>query len=358
VAQFGKDKSFADWQVDEVYNSTFGSIPAGTTYVDLLKGIDLRPTLNKKIQEEYERKAAITTGSPLMATGTSYSTTSGSIPVLFQTFVDPGVYDQTVRDTPLASGLIRRVTNKGMFADIDKRTALPTATWKAEMASLESAVSTYTRTAAPMKFMYGTGEISGPALAASNSQGWVNVLGEEQAAQYRALKELEENTIINGDTTSATYTDGFNGLIAAIDTNYTDKSAAELQLADIDTALQTCREAKGHPNLMVTDWRTYYRVQQLMRPIMQAQSGQALNFGFPSISYEGIPIVPDQFMPTSGSGREFLVLDTSTIEMRVLQDATYVEAAKTADFFKFFISQYETMVVKNEAFCYRIYGLA
>lgn len=349
---------FAEGTEDAFYQRSFGNMPTKTKYLDLLSGVDIR----KDEQRMTEIKATVTTSSSLMAIGTSYSTTSGSIPVLFPTIVDSKLYDLTIRDTPLASGLIPRVTNRGLFADYVKRTAIQTATWKAESAALPTGSSTYSRVATPIKFAYAIGAVSGPALAASASQGFLNVLQIEVEGAYRSLKELEENTIINGDTTSSTYTDGFNGLIASITTNTSDKDDAELVLGDLDVAEQKIREAKGHPNLIVVDWYGFNRIRALIRPILTASTGQnTLNFGFQNVIYNNMVVVPDLFMPTTAGARECLVLDTQTqnnIQLRVLQDATYVEMAKTADELKFYISLYETMIIVNEEWGYRIYDLA
>lgn len=350
---------------DVMYVKSFGAMPSGTVYLDAIKGIDKRSTELANSQEiKAEMKASITTTSPLMATGTSYTTTSGSIPVLFPTIVDPVIYDITKIDTPLANGGIPRVTNRGFYADYVKRTAKQTATWKGEGAALPSLTSTYTRAAAPIRFAYATGEMSGPAIAAQNSQQWVNIFQEEVRMAVISLKELEENTIINGDTTNATYTNAFNGLIASTTTNTSNKSGAELQLSELDTAFQTIREAKGHPSLIVTDNRTFNRLKQLIRPWIVIQNGPSVNFGFETLQYENVPIIWDLKMPTTATNRELLVLDTTNdaggpnIQMRVLQDVTYVEKARTYDAISFYVALYETMIVINEAWNYRIYNLA
>jgi hypothetical protein len=44
------------------------------------------------------------------------------------------------------------------------------------------------------------------------------------------------------------------------------------------------------------------------------------------------------------------VLDTNVIEMRVLQDVSYEELAKTNDSVKFMLKCYETLVVKAPQF--------
>lgn len=355
--------------LDELrYSMSFPNIGNKSVYLDMMRGIDIRndegfmSEMKSRYGMDLEAKGPLVTTSNLMATGTTYSATSGSIPTLLPTWVDQKLYDVTKRDTPLASGLIPRVTNIGLFADYIVRTAVPTAVWQAEAASLASTSGTYTRYAQAMKFAYAVGEVSGPMIVASKV--WQNALTYEIEAQYKALKYLEENTIINGDTTSATYTYGFNGLIALTDTNYTNAAGtAEITLAQIDGALATIRQTYyGDPDLAVTDWRTFYRIKQLMRDFIRYNEvGATMNFGFENIVYEGrIPIIPDVFMPSTPTAREFLLLTVhkeNNIQIRVLQEATMEELAKTADSYKFVIKEYCTMICVKEAWNHRWYNL-
>lgn len=364
MAQIGSSDGV---NTDLVYMNSFGNLPNGTVYmhvpavpVEEAKARTVTPWGTEEI------KSVLTSTSPLMATGTQYSATSGSIPVLLPTFVDSQLYDLTRRDTPLASGLLARVTNRGIFADIVKRTVLPTAKFKPEGSALTSDVATYTRAARKMSFLYATGEVSGPMIIAS--QVWQSALQLETEAHFRALKEMEENCIINGNPTSSTVDGGvtdenaFSGFVALITTNTLNKSAATITLANIRDAIRTIREAKGHPNLIVTDYKTLDDVKALIQDQLRYPNpGVQIAWGIQAIEFEGIPMIPDLFMSTTASSREMYVLDTVTqnnIQIRVLQDATLEELAKTGDSYKFTIKEYITLVIAQEAWCYRIYGLA
>lgn len=352
--------------MDELrYNLSFPGIPNKTPYLDVLRGVDVRKeeAFQNGIKSMYglnlEAKGPLLTSSNLMATGTTYSATSGSIPVLLPTWVDQKLYDITLRDTPLASGLIPRVTNNGLFADYVRRATISSAVWNVEGAALTSVQSGYDRHAMPIKYAYAVGEVSGPMMVASKV--WQNALQLEMEAQYRSLKYLEETAIINSTGTGTTYGNAFTGFIGAVTTNVDNGSGtSEIELADLDTAFQTIREAYGHPNLIVTDWRTYNRLKQLLRPYLRYGETNKLNFGFEAMEYENIPIIPDLFMPTTGTGRELHIYDTQTmnnVQMRVLQEATMEELAKTADSYKFMIKLYETMIFVNQLWCYRFYNL-
>ncbi|MBW6469630.1 MAG: DUF5309 domain-containing protein [Methanosarcinaceae archaeon] len=348
------------------YTSSFGDTPDKTVYLHT----PITEVKSLQIDKRLEIKSALTTSSPLMATGTTYSGTSGSIPVLLPTIVDPVLYDLTKRDTPLASGIIPRMTNKGLFADYITMTAPATAVVNGEMGGLNSSTATYARSAQKMSYIYAVGEVSGPMQVAS-AQQWKDALNLMIPSEYQALKELEENLIINGNPTvddydgSVTDVRGFTGLINGITTNTTNKSGAKISLQNITDAFRTIREAYGRPTICVTDYKTLSDVKGLIFDVLRYPAPTAtVNFGIENILYEGVPIMPDLFMPTSGSGREMLILDTSSgmgganIQMRVLQDAVFEELAKTSDSYKFMIKSYLTMIIVDETRCYRIYGCA
>lgn len=354
--------------LDELrYGLSFGNMPNKTTYLDRVNGVDKTPQLRAEAKSRAmlpEEAKALSTGSQLFATGTNYSATSGSIPVLVPTYVDEQLYLFTKRDTPLANGGIPRVTNKSLFADYVKQTTLKVAKFKPELGALDETQSTYVRAAKPVKYMYSTGVISGPLLVAGAE--WNSALAAETEASYRSLKELEENTIINGNPTSGTV-DGtasdenaYTGLIQSFTTNTSNQSGANISLNLIRTGYTTIREAKGHPSLSVTDNTTYTTLKGILQEALRypVSGSKDIDFGIENIAIDGIPIIPDLFMPTTATARELLIMDTKSIQMRSLQEATFEEGAKTLDAYKFWIKQYQTLLVLYEPWDYRIYNLA
>ena len=349
---------------EALYNGSFGSMANHTKYLDRLEYQDVKSETWLDLREEV--KAALTTDGHLMATGTTYSDTSGSIPTLLPTVVDDKLYDLTIRDTPLANGAIPRVTNKGMFADYITQSALASALWEGEQSGATPTTGTYARTAAQIKFLRSFGEITGPMLVASNV--WKNAMTLEVAAHQRAVKELEENTIINGNPTTddtdggVTDAEAFSGFIASVTTNTEDKNDAELTITDIREGIVKIRQAYGHPNLCVTDYNSFDVLKGEMQNLLRYPAPTAnISFGIENITFEGIPVIVDLFMPTTDNAREFHIWDTQTqnnVQMRVLQDTTYAELAKTTDTTKFMIKEYLTMIMIKEAWCHRIYDLS
>ncbi|MBU2185386.1 MAG: DUF5309 domain-containing protein [Gammaproteobacteria bacterium] len=354
-------------QANYMYDRQFGSMVEGTVYLDGV-GTDRRPQIAERVKSFVEEriKSALTTQSPLLATGTYYSTTSGSIPVLLPTIVDPVLYDKMRIEYPLASGVIPRVTQKGLYVDVIRNTALPSPIWGAEMSAVQPDTATYDRVPSQVKFMYCAGQISGPMMVVA-PQMWKDMLGKEIERHLLAMKELEENTIINGDTTSSTYTNGFNGLVAGITTNYSDKGTAQLELDDIDTAYYTTRDKRGAPDVGVTDFKTFNRLRALLKDyfILQGAEKDTIVMNLHSkITYMGITFFPDHKCPTASNEREMLILTVNkasaggpNIQMRVLQEPTIEDLAKDRDAYSFLMKAYLTMVIIFEDWCYRLYDL-
>ena len=64
------------------------------------------------------------------------------------------------------------------------------------------------------------------------------------------------------------------------------------------------------------------------------------------------------FMSNASGSKAMYFLDLSVWEMRVLQDLTYEELAKTADSEKFMLKIYEALICKNTAFSSSITGIS
>ncbi|KKK50233.1 hypothetical protein LCGC14_3127090, partial [marine sediment metagenome] len=56
------------------------------------------------------------------------------------------------------------------------------------------------------------------------------------------------------------------------------------------------------------------------------------------------------FLSNTAGSKEIYFLDTDVIEMRVLQDMTYEDLAKTNDSQKFFLKIYECLIIRVTTF--------
>lgn len=355
-------------------------LPENMVMSDGMSNYDVRKSIGEEmIAGGFSIRKALST------TLSTYS--AGTLPVLIPVYVDPEIVDATRRATPLVE-LIPRVTNYGKTADFNCITTIASAQALAEDASLTEQNDTYYRTSIAVKYIYSVGRVTGQMFAASKqylaSGGYVDALSLEVKNKTLALKRLEEAMILLGDGTTnwtepvnsstITGTNSFNGLWSLINNtnstystswytasnHITDKAGASLTLADIRTYIRTPRTYGGEPNLIVTDYSTYDHIKSLIQDQLRYVSTQSIAWGITTVSFEGVPIIASRFLSTTagtGSGtvynaRSLFVLDTNVIEMRVLQDVSYEELAKTNDSIKFYLKCYECLVVKAPQFCH------
>ena len=307
---------------------------------------------------------------------------AGTLPVLIPVYVDPEIIDLTRRATPLVE-LIPRVTNYGKTADYNQITAIATAQVLAEDSSMTEQNDTYVRKSVSIKYLYSVGRVTGPMFAASkqflSAGGYVDALSLEVKNKTIALKRLEEAMILLGDSqtawtepvnsTSMNAANSFDGLwnlisnanscnLGGSSSYRTDNAGTPITIAALRTGIRTARTAGGEPNLMVMDYATYDAVKALIQDQLRYVSTQTIAWGITTVSFEGIPVIASRFLSTTagaGSGvpadaRSVFILDTNVIEMRVLQDVSYEELAKTNDSIKFMLKCYEALVCKAPQF--------
>lgn len=352
-----------------------GGMPNKMVVNDNMRGYDMRKSIGDEIDP-----SGFTIRKALSTTLSTYS--AGTLPVLIPVYVDPEIVDLTRRATPLVE-LIPRVTNYGKTADYNQITVVGSAQALGEDAALSEQNDTYVRKSVPIKYLYSVGRVTGPMFASSkqylSSGGYVDALSLEVKNKTIALKRLEEAMILLGDSSSnwtepvnsttiiaANSYDGLYQLISNANSNglggsssyRTDNAGASLTIAAIRTAIRTARTAGGEPNLIVCDYATYDVIKSLIQDQLRYVSTTTIAWGITTVSFEGIPIIASRFLSTaagSGSGvpadaRSLFVLDTNVIEMRVLQDVSYEELAKTNDSTKFMLKCYEALVVKAPQF--------
>jgi hypothetical protein len=360
--------------VGSAYAASFGSLPSGTKYVDgrdTKSVFDLRPTMKKAFDVQLK---ALTSQS-----GGAGTAGYALVPV----YVDPRIVDQSRKYTPLTE-ILPRVTNYGLTADYNVISAKGAAYSAAEDAPLPEANNTYARNSAAIKFLYSVGRVTGPALASippytlsgfapASGAATISPFSDQSAptpmqievlSKARALKELEENLLLNGSvSTDATQ---FDGLIVALGTstrlNVAAGNGGLIALSDIDALLQKAFDNGGRPDLAVCNSNTFRQLQTLLQQkIGYLQASVVNEWGFSEIVINTIVgplrVIPSMYLSNSAGVGRFLALDTSVIEVRVLQDLTYEELAKTNDSQKFLLKEYITLVVKAPSFCAHFYQI-
>jgi len=353
------------------YESSFGNLPNGTVYSDFagfksMAETDMRPQINEAVGMGF--KALSSTAGGLGTAGYAM------IPIS----VDPKVIDTSRKNTPLVE-LVPRVTNIGTTADYNNATAKGAAFTAAEDASMAEVDNTFDRYSTAIKYVYAVGRVTGQAQAGFPSYvmagfqpagGAVSPFSNAAASNAkqldillatRAIKEKEEDLIINGNTSTATE---YNGIIALMSTtNTVDKSTAAVGLNDIDTAIQYAFDDGGRPNLAVCSSGVYTDIMKLLNAkIGYLQSTQKVFWGFSAIVLHtmvgDIPVIPSMFMSNVSGSKAIYFLDMSVVEMRVLQDLTYEDLAHTNDSNKFMLKMYEALIIRNTAFCSSITAIS
>lgn len=330
-------------------------LPKEARYVDAMRGFDGREDLRKGIFEktglDFSKAASISAA----ASGT---TDKAIIPL----YVDPSIIDATRRLTPLVE-LMPRVTNYGRTAEFNKLTARGTGGFNIEDCALSESDDTYTRTSTAIKFAYITGRVTGPYLASSKqylSSNYVDALNLEIMNKAKTMRLIEEDTILNGYTTSrtaygsvTTLTDAeYNGInnMTSVGSN-TDRANQTIDIATLRKAIRYARTGQesatlgqGNPDMMVTDYKTLDDIKALLQDYQRIVPMDKIAWGFQTVVFEGLPIIASRFSPTTANLKRINVLDSSTWQMRVLQDMTYEELAKTNDSYKFMIKLYEALI--------------
>lgn len=375
IAQAGM---YGDMDVGSAYSETFGNLKANTRYLDTTNKVDLRES-GKVLGNAYEAGL-----KAMNAAGMSAGTAGKSI---IPVYLDPKIVDTTRKFTPLVE-IMPRVSNMGITADyvtLSKGAGYAAA----EDAALPESNDTYTRVSKSIKYLYSVGRVTGQSIAAVPSfmlmgfqstggtpEGTFgdasapNAMQLEVVAKSRELKELEENMLINGNSsTSGTSTGSpngteFDGIVTLMSsTNAVAKGTTALDLADINKAVRYAFDDGGRPNLAVCSSGVYEDIQNLITAKFGYMSAEKNIFwGYTTITLRTmvgeIPLIASMYMSNTTGSKAIYFLDLSVCEMRVLQDMTYEKLAKTNDSEKFMLKIYETFIIRNTSFCSSITGIS
>lgn len=350
------------------YASSFGYLPHGTVYTS----VDMKSFASKdNIYDVDLRKDLLNNFNVGLKALTTISGGAGTAGyALIPIYVDPLIVDRTRKWTPLVE-LVPRRSNMGITADYNVITAKGGAFTAAEDASLAETNTTYLRQSVPIKYLYSVGRVTGPAQAAVppymlggfTSTGSTGPFGDASAPnamqlevinKTREIRELEENLILNGDTTNPTEFDGLIRIQGT--TNRLDKgTTGVLGLDDINGAIKLAFNNGGRPSLGVCGSDVYTDLLNLLTSkIGYLQPQQQVFWGFSAIVVHtmvgSIPVIPSMFMTNAGGAKALYFFDMSVIEMRVLQDLSYKPLAHTNDSDKFFLKIYEAIINKAPTF--------
>ena len=359
------------------YEVTFLNTPDHTIYSNPM-GIQMRGVEygGQTTMDNMHKQLGVVAMKALTTTAGGPGTAGfGMIPV----FVDPRVVDTTRKYTPIVE-LVPRVTNRGSYADWNIIASKGGAFTAAEDAALNETNTVYDRKSIPIVSLYSVGRVTGQAIAqmpswilggltpaggatgAFNDASATNAQQLEVLVKTREIRELEENLIVNGDATvDPTQFSGIIKLMGA--TNTVDKNTTALTLNDITLAIQNAFDDGGRPNLAICSSSVFTDLLDLLTAkIGYLQPTSEVFWGFSTIvlntSVGQVPVIQSMFMSNVTGSKAIYFLDMSVIEMRVSQDLTYEDLAKTNDSEKFMLKIYEAFIIKNEAFCSSITEIA
>lgn len=367
------------------YAASFGLLPSETIYHPGMAGVglkDMRPELSQVALKGAEQKAFFSTSGGAGTAG--YAT----IPI----YVDQLIVDISRKYTPLTE-LIARVSNMGVTADYVRVTAKGSAFTQVEGGALNPATHTRARVSKAIKYLYADGLVSGQAqvavpgymlagfnptgsgLGAGNPFASANApdaLQQEVLLAVRSLKEMEENLIINGNSTTSGISGNpngteFDGIIALQSTtNQTDLAGGTLEWDHVETAVQNAFADGGRPNLGLCSMGVMTRLRQIMLDTFRFSPNALVGeiaFGIPAqlmlhTTVGPIPVIQSMYLTDTAGSRRLYFLDMDWIEMRVLQDMTYQEKGITLDGKEFFLKIYETLIMRAPEFNSSIIGIA
>jgi hypothetical protein len=285
------------------------------------------------------------------ASGTTYSSTSGSLPV-FPIYLSPEIIDIVRKGAPLYEMMPKRAV-RGKFVDFNQKSAKKGASFLFENAALTPADTTLTRKSFEVKFAYSIGKVSGPAIRIYGD--YVNILQEEIMDATQSLVELIEEKILTGD--ASTNPEEFSGFDTLITTNVIDKNSTAITLDDVRKAIRYAKQGgistvtgSGRPNLIVTNHVTFDDLKALVQPWQRYNDTNTLMWGIQSFSIDGIPVMADPFANITTNLKRVYVLDMSTWYLGVLQDITYQELAMVDDSQKFMVKWYGVQTCTAEKF--------
>lgn len=313
---------------------------------------------------------------------TTSGTGGGTIQALIPIFIDPRIVDISRQQTPLVE-LFPRVSNQGIVASYVRVTAKSFATTQLEDGALADGNATREQVNKNIKYLYSVGRVTGPAQAAIPAyvlQGFSptgsglggnafsdssapNAMQQEVLLAARDLKELEENLIVNGNSTTSvaggpngSEFDGF--VVLQSTTNQRDLLGQPLTYDDIEASVKDAFVDGGQPNLCIGSPSAVEALRAIMIDSFRINPGDnatELSFGITAqvvlqTIVGRIPVIPSRFLSDTAAQRSMYFLDMDYIEMRVLLDMSFQELAQVNDSRKFMLKIYETLIVRAPEF--------
>lgn len=363
--------------IDEAYNTAFKGIKPGMLLDPGLPGWTSKTPL-EFLRRKYPNGSMIPVlqkqfhGELAKATSITGAAAGTADKVRIPLYLDPDLVDRTRIDQPFLS-LVPKRTNYGRTAEFDYISTVGAANWEAEDASGDPATDTKTRSSTPIKYLRAYGRVTGAYEAATRQffSSGASVAGEPmpdanaEEIKLRSMAMVRKlgDTVLDGDVT--TYPLQFDGVFQLITndaTTVTDKATTgSLAISDLRTSIRGCMDngANRSTLLGVCDLASYDDIKALLQSYLRYPAPtQNLAWGIESINFEGIPIIADRNISSTGGSKWLAFVDMEQAELRELQPMSYEPLAKTNDSRKFMMKQYCTFIMKAPNFCALIKRIA
>lgn len=321
---------------DKVYS---GYKAGGNNLFQKDLGEKAQPWLEKKWDETFEK---------------TFDTTLGAY--LIPTYLDPELIDVTRQNTPFIS-LLKRETMYGLTVNQQIIDALNTPVFTTEGGTLTTQDESFDRITYTVKYAYSIGTVSGQMRASGKE--YIDALQNSIRIHGEALRRFEEKFAILGEDTDSSAdpyvfdTNGYDGLFKIVHDYNTASNemdlagGASITLTDVRDQIQLAVEAKGKPSLILCDVATYYDLKSQIADWERHVNQVEIAWGMTSYTLDGIPVIWTHSIPTTANEKALAVLDMDVLCMKVLQDVTFEELAKTIDADKFMLKVYETFCDKS-----------
>ena len=214
-----------------------------------------------------------------------------------------GVIETVVKESPILAHLpFMEVT--GTAVTYNREATMPAVSFYGPGDTWAEATPTYTSHTAELKILGGDADVDNFLQATYANAN--DIEAEVIASRAKAVAHKFSDTFFNGDT--ATDTKSFNGLKMLTPGGQTismGTNGAALSLGKIDELIDAVRP--GMPELLVMSKRTRRKLKELRRTSGSVLETSIDQFGRRIETYDGIPVVVDDFVPdteTQGTGTD------------------------------------------------------
>jgi len=210
-----------------------------------------------------------------------------------------GVIETIVKDSAILSFLpFMEVT--GTSVTYNREATMPAASFYTVGDTWTEATPTFTKKTATLTILGGDADVDNFLQQTYTDTN--DIEAEVIASRAKAVAHKFSETFITGDGTSNSF-EGIDELIPAGQTLSMGTNGAALTLDKLDELVDAVKP--GKPELLLMSKRTRRKLKQLRRADGISQETSLNEFGQQVETYDGIPLIVDDFVPddqTQGSG--------------------------------------------------------